>query len=262
MVHARWRPRTFGPALVSGAGHAAIILGLLLFAARPRMLGRASSVGALELHEAPSLEPVPPEAPPDTPGPEPSKPSAPLPVRQAARASAPVVDRPVGNNPGGTISLPSPDGEPSAEGIEADLGADAGVAPAGVGEDVLTRAAGGAGTGGGGQAPIRPPPPPPPIDRSRGPIPPPLDRALESQYPPDAQRRGVTGMASVRVLVRRDGTVGRVVRVSESSDSFGSACVEAMKVAGRWQAAFNAEGVPVDEEALVTCRFVQRRSTR
>lgn len=261
----RWRLRTFG--LASGAGHAAIVVGLLLSAVRPRTgeMGSIPATGVLEIEEAPSFVIVPP----DVPGPgrndraearsidSPTKTSAPLPVHEAARASAPVADRRESEH-AGEPTLPGTEREPGAdEGTEVALAADAGAAPATVGEDVLARGAGGDGTSGGGQNRARARAPgPPSMDLSRGPIPPPLDRWLESLYPIEAQRARVGGTARVRVLVRRDGSVGGVARLSESRDGFGGACEETMKISGRWKAAVDAGGMPVDEEALVTCRFV------
>lgn len=81
-----------------------------------------------------------------------------------------------------------------------------------------------------------------------------LDAELERNYPVEARRSGVSGMAVLRVKLEPDGRVGRVDVVSESYPGFGSACTRTVRSA-RWEPPLDRDGHPVSTEIKYVCRF-------
>jgi len=92
---------------------------------------------------------------------------------------------------------------------------------------------------------------------ARAPSAPGLDAELERNYPSEARRSGVSGVAVLRVQILPDGRVGRVARVSESFAGFGEACTRTVR-AGKWQAPIDHDGRAVSTEITYTCRFEVR----
>lgn len=92
---------------------------------------------------------------------------------------------------------------------------------------------------------------------ARAPSAPGLDAELERNYPLEARRSGVSGLAVLRVQILPDGRVGRVARVSESFAGFGEACTRTVR-AGKWQAPIDHDGRAVSTEITYTCRFEVR----
>lgn len=81
-----------------------------------------------------------------------------------------------------------------------------------------------------------------------------LDAALEKNYPAEARRSAVSGIAVLRVQVLPYGRVGVVQRVTESYSGFGEACERTVR-SGVWEAPLDREGRPVATEITYTCRF-------
>lgn len=120
--------------------------------------------------------------------------------------------------------------------------------------------------------PARPAPAPPPSvapvvrapalvaasDLSSRPEPPPLDEALRRNYPPEAERQGIGGSASVRARIEPDGRVRAASVIAETFPGFGDACRRTL-VGSRWSAPRDREGRPVATEIRYTCRFVVAR---
>lgn len=92
---------------------------------------------------------------------------------------------------------------------------------------------------------------------ARAPSAPGLDAELERNYPLEAKRSGVSGLAVLRVQILPDGRVGRIARVSESFAGFGEACTRTVR-AGKWQAPIDHDGRAVSTEITYTCRFEVR----
>lgn len=92
---------------------------------------------------------------------------------------------------------------------------------------------------------------------ARAPSAPGLDAELERNYPLEAKRSGVSGLAVLRVQILPDGRVGRIARVSESFAGFGDACTRTVR-AGKWQAPIDHDGRAVSTEITYTCRFEVR----
>jgi len=92
-------------------------------------------------------------------------------------------------------------------------------------------------------------------DLSARPSPPALGDALERNYPADARRRGLSGVAKVRARIDPDGVVRRVSLVEESASGFGNACSRTLN-GSRWAAPKDKAGRSVATEIRYTCRFV------
>jgi periplasmic protein TonB len=86
------------------------------------------------------------------------------------------------------------------------------------------------------------------------PSPPALDAELRRVYPANARRQGVSGRASLRILIAQDGRVRRATLLDESYPGFGDACQRAL-LGSRWSAPLDAAGHRVATEVRYTCRF-------
>lgn len=92
-------------------------------------------------------------------------------------------------------------------------------------------------------------------DLSRRPSPPALDGQLARNYPPDLRRRGIGGIAVVRILIGADGRVQSSSVVSESESGFGQACRRTV-LGSRWAPPLDKSGRAVGTHVSYTCRFV------
>jgi TonB family protein len=92
-------------------------------------------------------------------------------------------------------------------------------------------------------------------DLSERPEPPALDAALRALYPEDARRRSVSGKASLRVRIDKDGRVRSASLLSESFPGFGAACQKAV-LGSRWSPPRDRDGRAVQTEVRYTCSFV------
>lgn len=92
-------------------------------------------------------------------------------------------------------------------------------------------------------------------DLSVRPTPPQLAGALERNYPADARRRGLSGIAKVRARIDADGVVRSVTLLTESQAAFGAACSQTLK-GSRWAPPKDKAGRAVATEIRYTCRFV------
>jgi periplasmic protein TonB len=92
-------------------------------------------------------------------------------------------------------------------------------------------------------------------DLSARPSPPSLADALERNYPVDARRRGLSGVAKVRARIDPDGVVRRISLIGESAAGFGGACSRTLN-GSRWAAPKDKAGRSVATEIRYTCRFV------
>jgi TonB family protein len=186
----------------------------------------------------PMPEPTPPRprtppAPERTPAPEPVRPSGPLDLRGVTLT----------NEGGGDFSAPIGDGSR----LDGPLRAPA--------PRVTTSSA---------PEPSAAPKPPavaavvPAADLSLRPEPPPLDAALRRNYPPEAERLGIGGKASVRARIEPDGRVGALSVLEESHPGFGDACRRTL-AGSRWTPPRDRGGRAVPTEIRYTCRFVVSR---
>jgi TonB family protein len=91
-------------------------------------------------------------------------------------------------------------------------------------------------------------------DLSQKPAPPALDGALARNYPPELRRRGVGGVAVVRVRIEPDGSVRIASVVSETQSGFGDACRRTV-LGSRWVAPRDRSGRPAATFVSYTCRF-------
>jgi TonB family protein len=92
-------------------------------------------------------------------------------------------------------------------------------------------------------------------DLSGRPEPPPLDGRLRTLYPEEARRRSVSGSASLRVRIDRDGRVRSAAVLGESFPGFGAACQKAV-LGSSWSPPRDRNGRAVSTEVRYTCRFV------
>lgn len=108
--------------------------------------------------------------------------------------------------------------------------------------------AGKAGNGGLGTVPLG--------SLSRRPVPPDLNGALERNYPRQAKQEGVEGVASVRAVVSRDGSITNVKLVSETvrGYAFGEACRRTL-AGTRWSPPLDRQGRPVSTTITYRCEF-------
>jgi protein TonB len=92
-------------------------------------------------------------------------------------------------------------------------------------------------------------------DLSEKPRPPALAGALREHYPSDAQRRGVSGSATVKARIDPDGQIRTVGLVGETFAGFGEACRQTL-LGSRWSPPRDREGRAVATAIRYTCRFV------
>ena len=91
-------------------------------------------------------------------------------------------------------------------------------------------------------------------DLSRRPSPPPLDGKLASNYPPEARRRGLEGLAVVTARIEADGHIRVASIASESDPGFGEACRRTI-VGSVWSPPQDASGRAVATQIRYTCQF-------
>ena len=91
-------------------------------------------------------------------------------------------------------------------------------------------------------------------DLSRKPRAPALDAALRDNYPLDQRRRGVEGQAEVHVMIERNGRVGEIQVISESSAGFAEACRRTLR-GSSWSEPLGRDGHPVRTRLTYRCRF-------
>ena len=91
-------------------------------------------------------------------------------------------------------------------------------------------------------------------DLGRAPVPPALEAALESEYPTDARRDGVSGHAVVTARVRPDGGVDQLRLLDVTAPGFGESCRRIM-AASRWSPPLDRDGRPCATIVRYTCRF-------
>jgi protein TonB len=91
-------------------------------------------------------------------------------------------------------------------------------------------------------------------DLSRRPSPPALDGALARNYPADLRRRGVGGVAVVRIRIDPDGQARSPGVVSETEAGFGDACRRTV-LGSRWLPPLDKSGRPAATYVSYTCRF-------
>ena len=92
-------------------------------------------------------------------------------------------------------------------------------------------------------------------DLSGRPEPPPLDGRLRALYPEEARLRSISGSASLRVRIDRDGRVRSAAVLGESFPGFGAACQKAV-LGSSWSPPRDRNGRAVSTEVRYTCRFV------
>jgi TonB family protein len=92
-------------------------------------------------------------------------------------------------------------------------------------------------------------------DLSGRPEPPPLDDRLRALYPEEARLRSISGSASLRVRIDRDGRVRSASVLGESFPGFGAACQKVV-LGSSWSPPRDRNGRAVSTEVRYTCRFV------
>ncbi len=196
----------------------------------------------------------PPPAPPPPPPPPKAEEAPTAPTRMQ---HTPIASRPVAAVRATSAPSPSPEPEQSNDGPLDFTGS-------GSGPDGLVR-----GTSGAVATPALPttvttaapkpvqPPFVPAASLAKAPSAPGLDAELERNYPAEARRGGISGKAVLRIEVRFDGSIGKVVNVSESHSGFADACAKTVRAA-RWEAPLDREGRRVSTEITYVCRFEVR----
>jgi len=91
-------------------------------------------------------------------------------------------------------------------------------------------------------------------DLSKRPEPPPLGPLLLRNYPAEARRRGLGGVARVRLRIDRDGIATNCSVLSASDAAFGEACRRTVQDS-RWSPPLDADGRAVVTYVQYTCRF-------
>jgi hypothetical protein len=95
-------------------------------------------------------------------------------------------------------------------------------------------------------------------DLSKKPRAPSLDALLRQNYPRQLRRRGVEGVAEVRVVVNAAGRVDQVSVLSETAPGFALACKNTL-LGSHWSQPLDRNGEPVGTRLTYRCRFQTER---
>lgn len=93
----------------------------------------------------------------------------------------------------------------------------------------------------------------------RRPVPPSnLNDVLLKNYPAQAKRQGIEGVARVRVRLMPDGRPRPMAVISQTATGFGAACKRTLRASPSWRPALDQKGQPVATEITFTCNFEVR----
>jgi TonB family protein len=207
---------------------------------------------------APELPPRAPKEPEAKLAPEP-QPARVLAVRPSPRSVAPAnepADRPAPVPPEAPIDL---------TGVTLSSGDGSWSSAVGNGQPMT----GPLKTGSGAAHSARPNPPAgaPPVERirvlraedlSRRPAPPALGNLLRNNYPVEARRLGLEGLARVRARIDPDGVARACTVLSATDRSFGEACRRTVE-GSIWSPPVDLQGRTVSSHIQYTCRFEVQR---
>jgi protein TonB len=247
--------------LLSGLVHGAAYGGLALLPSIDVILAEDTvSVEMVEVEPEPEPEEIVEEEPEPEPEPEPERPAvvrerAPDPVEPAEPPPAeppPPAEEAIAEFDGVTLTnegpgeswasnvgtgqeITGPIGQPNAQVTGRVRHGDPGGVPGGTGD---------------GPAVV------PASDLSRSPRYGDMDRLrdlLEDNYPREARNQGIEGSAVVRIRVHSDGRVSVLGVVNESYETFGEACRDTLRQAGRWEPPLDRQGNAVDTITTFRC---------